>query len=224
MNRDAEELDRTWTRANALALLAACAVVPAAAHPWPLAAVALLSFAVLCGRHAAVWRLRQLVPNLVTALRLVGLTAALAALHGSGAPFAIVLVVVWALDGLDGLLARRLDAETAFGALLDAEVDAFLVLSGAVELWSAGKLGAWVLFGGLLRYAYVLCLALFPPARGAVPRSQFARYAFGVVVWALALAVVLRSPFAEAAAGAGTAWLALSFFRSFRWLYGKRVS
>ena len=224
MSHKPEELDPTWTRAHALGLLASCAGVSVVEHPWPLAAAALLSFGVLCGRHAAVWRGLRVLPNAVTGLRLVGVVAALVLLHGRFAPFAIVVVAAWGLDGLDGLIARRLQVETAFGALLDAEVDALLVLAAAVELWSSGKLGPWALLGGVLRYAYVLCLATFPPRRGPLPRSQFARYAFGVVVLSLASALILPTPFAAIAAGAGTAWLGLSFSRSFWWLYGERPS
>ena len=224
MSHNAEELDPTWTRAHALGLLASCVAVSLVQHPWPLAAAALLSFGVLCGRHAAVWHGLRVLPNAVTALRLVGVVGALALLHGRFAPFAIAVVVAWGLDGVDGLLARRLHVETAFGALLDAEVDALLVLAAAVELWSIGKLGPWVLLAGVLRYAYVLCLATFPPRRGPLPRSQFARYAFGVVVLALASALILPPPFAAVAAGVGTGWLSFSFSRSFWWLYGERRS
>lgn len=213
-----------WTRAHAVWLLASCGAVGGVGHPWPLAAAALLSFGVLCVRHAPAWRSRQLLPNAVTLVRLVGIGATLAVLHGSGAPFAIGLVVVWALDGLDGLVARRLDAESPFGALFDAEVDAFLVLSATVELWSSGTLALWVLLGGVLRYAYVLCLAWFPARRGGVPRSRFARYAFGGVVLALALALVVPSPVDALVAAMGTAWLTLSFSRSFIWVYGRRGS
>ena len=224
MNRNAEELDPTWTRAHALWLLAACVAVSVASHPWPLAAAASLSFVVLCSRHVSVWRGAPVLPNAVTALRLAGTIASLSLLHASPAPFAIALLLAWALDGVDGLLARRLGAETTFGALWDTEVDAFLVLSAAVELWSSGKLGAWVLLGGALRYAYVLCLAAFPPRAGALPRSRFARYAFGAIVLALAAALLLPQPFAVGAAAVGTAWLGFSFLRSFGWLYGRRRS
>jgi phosphatidylglycerophosphate synthase len=224
MSSQVEELDPRWTRAHAVWLLALCFAVGAVGHPWPLAAGALLSFGVFCVRHAPAWRARQLLPNAVTLLRLVGIGAALAVLHGSGAPFAFGLVVTWALDGLDGLVARRLDAESPFGALFDAEADAFLVLAATVELWSSGKLALWVLLGGVLRYAYVLCLAWFPARAGGVPRSRFARYAFGAVVLALALALILPSPLDALVAGLGTAWLTLSFLRSFIWLYERRDS
>jgi phosphatidylglycerophosphate synthase len=224
MSHDADELDPTWTRAHALWLLASCVAVSPFEHPWPLAAAALLSFGVLCGRHAAVWRGPRVLPNAVTGLRLLGVALTLALFHGRYVPFAIAVLVAWGLDGIDGLIARRLHVETAFGALLDAEVDAFLVLAAAVELWSSGKLGPWVLLAGVLRYAYVLCLAAFPPRRGPLPRSQFARYAFGVVVLALASALIFPLPFAAVAAGAGTGWLAYSFSRSFWWLYGQRPS
>jgi phosphatidylglycerophosphate synthase len=224
MSSPAEELDPTWTRAHALWLLASCVAVGAVGHPWPLAAGALLSFGVLCLRHEPVWRSRQLLPNAVTLLRLLGACALLAVLHRSATPFAIGVVVIWALDGLDGLVARRLHAESRFGALFDAEADAFLMLAATVELWSSGRLAFWVLLGGVLRYAYVLCLAWFPGRRGGAPRSQFARYVFGTVVLALALALVLPPTGAALVAALGTTLLTLSFLRSFAWIYGRRDS
>jgi len=224
MATGAAELDPIWTRAHALLLLGLCLVAYAVEQPLPLAVGALLSFAGFCARYPGVWRSRRAVPNAITLLRLLLSCVMITILHGQRVPAAVALVTAWAMDGIDGLLARRLAAESEFGAHLDAEVDAFLVLAAGAELWLSGQLGAWVMIGGVLRYVYVLCLALFPSRAGPVPRSRFARYAFGVVVLGLAFALVLPKPFDVVAAALGTAWLGVSFLRSFWWLYGKAAA
>ncbi len=51
--------------------------------------------------------------------------------------------VALALDFVDGRLARRTGTESALGAKLDGEVDAFLILVLSIEV--APSAGAWVL-------------------------------------------------------------------------------
>ena len=87
--------------------------------------------------------------NLVTMLRaaLVALVAALFVVTAT--------VVVAALDGLDGWLARQTRMASAFGARFDVEVDAFLILVLSLFVWRHDKAGVWVLACGLMRYAFV---------------------------------------------------------------------
>jgi len=90
-----------------------------------------------------VWRFN--VPNAVTMVR-VFLTIAIIWLliqRGTEAVIlmGILLVVAWATDGLDGLLARRLGQSTLAGALFDIVADrilmtSVLLLSIACGLWS----------------------------------------------------------------------------------------
>ena len=95
--------------------------------------------------------LLQLVPNLVTILGLcAGLTALRFAFAGRFEAAAALIVFAAILDGFDGLLARRLDAASRFGAELDTLADFFnfgvapaflvyqLALTGAPDLgWTA---------------------------------------------------------------------------------------
>jgi CDP-diacylglycerol--serine O-phosphatidyltransferase len=95
--------------------------------------------------------LLQLVPNLVTILGLcAGLTALRFAFAGRFEPAAALIILAAILDAFDGLIARRLDAASPFGAELDSLADffnfgvapAFLVyqmaLTGAPDLgWTA---------------------------------------------------------------------------------------
>ena len=60
------------------------------------------------------------------------------------------------LDGVDGWLARRSGMASAFGARLDVETDAALILALSVLVWLHDKAGPWVLASGLMRYAFVV--------------------------------------------------------------------
>jgi phosphatidylglycerophosphate synthase len=88
-----------------------------------------------------------------------------------------------------------------------------------VVLWQRGDLGVWIVSAGVLRYAYVLCLALVPARRGELPRSQFGRYAFSLLVLGLITAFALPRPLATAAALAGTLAALISFARGFYYSY-----
>ena len=92
--------------------------------------------------QALSWRFN--VPNAVTSARVV-LAVVIAMLliqaDATGITWAgILLVVAWATDGLDGLLARRLGQSTLTGALFDLVADRVLmtptlILSIAGGLW-----------------------------------------------------------------------------------------
>jgi len=63
--------------------------------------------------------------------------------------------IVAALDGVDGWLARRSRMTSAFGARLDMETDALLIMVLSILVWQHEKAGAWILVGGLMRYGFV---------------------------------------------------------------------
>ncbi|WP_323037339.1 CDP-diacylglycerol--serine O-phosphatidyltransferase [Pararhodobacter sp.] len=66
----------------------------------------------------------QLLPNLVTLLGLsAGLTSIRYVLQDSYQVAAALLVLAAIIDGIDGLLARKLNAESSFGAELDSLSD-----------------------------------------------------------------------------------------------------
>lgn len=83
----------------------------------------------------------------------------------------MVSLVVTALDGVDGWLARRSRLASAFGARFDMEVDALLMLVLSVLVWQHGKAGAWILLAGLLRYLFVAAGWLAPWMRQPLPAS-----------------------------------------------------
>lgn len=66
-----------------------------------------------------------------------------------------ILLLVCA-DGLDGWVARRRGAVSDFGHLFDQESDAFVLLVACLLLFTADRLGGWILLPGSLRYGFVL--------------------------------------------------------------------
>jgi phosphatidylglycerophosphate synthase len=211
-----------WSRDHALAMSCALAATLLLGRVWLLAIAACVSFTVLLVRSRGQWTASGAfgAANTVTAGRLLLELVMTALLAGTAGPWLAALVVLaLVLDGVDGWLARRLGTGSAFGAHFDMEVDAFLVLTTSVLLWSSGKCGAWILVAGGLRYGYVLCCAVSPPRGGAMPRTLLGRSAFALVVVGHALGLALSGASATLAAALGTTAVTLSFARSFWYGY-----
>jgi CDP-diacylglycerol--serine O-phosphatidyltransferase len=121
------------------------------------------------GRHRV--PLVQLLPNLVTLVGLcAGLTALRLAYAGQFEPAAALLVFAAAIDGLDGLLARKLNAASSFGAELDSLSDFVnFGVAPALLVYQAALAGApdasWT---AALIFAVCACLRLarFNVSRG----------------------------------------------------------
>ncbi len=86
-------------------------------------------------------------------------------------------ISAFALDGLDGWLARRAGLTSLFGARFDMEIDALLaavlalaLLSELSEL-SGGTAGPAILVLGFTRYAFVLAGMVWRGLKGALPSS-----------------------------------------------------
>jgi CDP-diacylglycerol--serine O-phosphatidyltransferase len=114
----------------------------------------------------------QLLPNLVTLAGLcLGLTSIRFAMVGKFEMAVILLLLSAAIDGLDGLIARRLKATSEFGAELDSLSDflCFGVAPGVLVYRFAmgeGNALGWVF---VLIYAAAACLRL---ARFNVMRGE----------------------------------------------------
>lgn len=122
-------------------------------------------------------------------------------------------VVMAALDGVDGWLARRSRMASDFGARFDTETDALLVMVMSVLVWQHGKAGAWVLLGGLLRYAFVAAGWLLPWMRRPLRPTRRGRviavcHTVGLIV---ALAPIIPVPLSTIAVAATLTALAWSF-------------
>jgi len=105
-----------------------------------------------------------LLPNLVTMLGLcAGLTAIRFVFSGNYQVAVMLILFSVAIDGLDGLIARRLQATSEIGAQLDSLSDFlnFGVVPGLLvyefALASSERAGAWI---AVLLYASCCCLRL----------------------------------------------------------------
>jgi phosphatidylglycerophosphate synthase len=192
------------------------------------------------GRSAAAHGVTRLGPaDVVTvgrAVLVVAVTALVTALvtdpvmgpvTGGAQPRALLVglaAVALSLDLVDGQVARRTGSVSAFGASLDMEVDAWLILVLAVA--GGPEVGWWVLSIGLARYALGLAALLLPVLRRPVPVRRWAKVV--AAVQGITLLVVLTGLLPVAAAqgllGAALLLLAESFTHQVRWLVAHPVT
>ncbi len=128
-----------------------------------------------------------------------------------------------ALDGVDGQVARRRGQETRFGARFDMELDAFLMLVLSVLVWRTGRVDAWVLLIGALRYLFVAAGRLWPLLTADLPAS-LRRKAICVVqgvALIVCLAPIVSPGLATSAAAGALALLVYSFAVDVIWLIVK---
>jgi len=105
------------------------------------------------------------------AVGVAALTAASFELPVATATLVTLASIALALDFVDGWLARRTGTESALGAKLDGEVDAFLILVLSIEV--APIVGGWVLLIGLARYAFLAAGWALPWLRAPLPRRDW---------------------------------------------------
>jgi phosphatidylglycerophosphate synthase len=163
--------------------------------------------------------------NQVTTLRAM-LVAMVAALVGEPR-FPIVAdtaaaasLLIAALDGVDGWLARRHRIASSFGARFDMEIDALLILVLAILVAEFEKAGPWVMLSGLLRYIFIAAGRYWPRLRAPLFPSRRRQAICVVQILALTLALVpaIQPPLSGAVAAAALAALAFSFIVDTRWL------
>lgn len=149
--------------------------------------------------------------NVVTLARLVLTSVVFAALFTPAIvtwTIFVIATLAFALDGLDGWLARRAGLVSAFGARFDMEVDSALALILAVMAFQNGA-GAFVLLLGLPRYAFGLAQIWMPFLAGPLA-DRFSRKV--VCVLQISALLILLLPWVEprlAQALAGVTALAL---------------
>ncbi|WP_093418273.1 CDP-alcohol phosphatidyltransferase family protein [Saccharopolyspora flava] len=213
-----------WAGVQVLALLAVAATLGLGPLGWAagigcaLGTQALVRRAML--RHATTC----LGPaDRITLVR-AALTAVIAALVADGVgPGLLVVLGIVALisDFLDGQVARRTGTTSAFGARLDMEVDAFLILVLSVHV--ATELGLWVLVIGLMRYAFVAASWRWWWLRAELPPSRARKTVAavqGIVLVAASSGVVPHAATAVLLALLALLW---SFGRDVLWLRRSRT-
>jgi phosphatidylglycerophosphate synthase len=132
--------------------------------------------------------------------------------------------VAIALDFVDGSIARRTGTESALGAKLDGEVDAFLILVLSVEV--APTAGAWVLAIGLARYAFLVAGWALAWMRAPLPRREWRKTVTASQGVALVIAAsgVVPLTVTRLLLAVALALLAESFGRDTWWLWRHRQS
>ncbi len=153
--------------------------------------------------------------NQITLVRAL-LVAGLACLVGQPTTPTLAWSVVFVasiaavLDGVDGWVARRTGTVSTFGTRFDLETDAVLILVLAILVWQYGKAGPWVLWSGLMRYAFVAAGWLWSWMRA--PLSSL-RGKIICVLQIVALIVVMAPPMTPPTSSviAAVALLALSY-------------
>lgn len=150
-----------------------------------LAVISFLFLIILCRHRWTPTRVFGLA-NGITGLRLGGCLI-FGTMHTVGKDWMLggVCFFLLVLDGLDGLVARKLGQTSEFGKYFDQEVDALFLLILVCVIYQKEYLGSWVLSMGLLRYFYVLLQYLAKPKHKAELRSNKGRYIYFFSVIAL---------------------------------------
>jgi len=116
------------------------------------------------------------VPNALTVFRMLLVPVLVAALlsEGPGGDWvaAAVFCVASATDAIDGYLARRHQAITSFGRLMDPLADKLLVTAALVSLVSLDRLSAWVAMVIIAREFAVTGLRLMAMEEGLIIHSS----------------------------------------------------
>jgi phosphatidylglycerophosphate synthase len=163
--------------------------------------------------------------TLIRATLVVGVAALTAASFERDVTVATLVTlasVALALDFVDGWVARRTATESALGAKLDGEVDAFLILVLSVEV--APSVGAWVLAIGLARYAFFAAGWALPWMRASLPRRDWRKTVTASQGVALVIAAsgVAPSGVSRVLLAVALAMLVESFGRDVWWLWRHR--
>jgi len=154
---------------------------------------------------------RVTLARAVLVVGVAGLTAQSYVGSASITTLVVISAVALVLDAVDGVVARRTDTASAFGARFDMEVDAFLIF--VLSVYVAHTTGSWVLAIGLARYAFVAVRLVFPWLRGSVPPRQWCKVV--AAVQGIALTVVAADVLSSGAERVGLACALLLLSESF---------
>ncbi|MDX1743190.1 MAG: CDP-alcohol phosphatidyltransferase family protein [Ruegeria sp.] len=111
------------------------------------------------------------VVTLVRAAMVAFLAGAAIDATGSGWLVFWVAAIAFALDGIDGWLARRAGLTSRFGARFDMETDALLAAVLAVWLLATGTTGPEILILGFMRYLFCAASFFVTALRAELPES-----------------------------------------------------
>ena len=156
------------------------------------------------------------------AVGVAALTAASFELPVATATLVVLASIALALDFADGWIARCTGTQSALGAKLDGEVDAFLILVLSIEV--APTAGGWVLLIGLARYLFLAAGWALPWLRAPLPRRDWRKTVTAAQGVALVVAASGAPPLwlSRVLLAVALAMLAESFGRDIWWLWRHR--
>lgn len=98
------------------------------------------------------------LPNLISAVRLCLVPLYLALLlNGHDVAATVLFALAAGTDWVDGQIARRTNAVSKLGQLLDPAVDRILMIAGVAGLFLVGRLPLWIILVVLVRDLFLLC-------------------------------------------------------------------
>jgi CDP-diacylglycerol--glycerol-3-phosphate 3-phosphatidyltransferase len=136
------------------------------------------------------------LPNFLTLLRIllvpVLVAALLAADEGSGDVLAAVVFAIASItDAVDGWLARRREAITTFGKLMDPVADKLLIIAALLSLVSLDRVDAWVAMVIIAREFAVTVARLAARSEGVViPANSWGKVKTAVQVLTIFLLIL----------------------------------
>jgi phosphatidylglycerophosphate synthase len=185
--------------------------------------------ALAVARNASNTRVQYFGPADVVTLTRATLSCGVAALvagsfaSDAGAGILVALATIaLLLDALDGQVARRTGTASAFGARLDGEADAFLML--VLSVYVARTAGAWVLLIGGVRYLFAMASWVLPWMRAQLPPRYWRKVVTAVAGIALTFAAagIASAEATYAALAVAAVLLAESFGRDVWWVARQR--
>src|SRR5215211_982235 len=136
------------------------------------------------------------LPNVLTVLRILAVPVIVVALLEETPDGDVLAAAVFALaaftDSLDGYIARRREAVTTFGKLMDPLADKLLIVAALVTLVSLGRLAAWVAMVIIARELAVTGLRAVAVEQGVVISASWlgklktalqVAAIFGLILW-----------------------------------------
>ncbi|MDN5212028.1 CDP-alcohol phosphatidyltransferase family protein [Fulvivirgaceae bacterium BMA12] len=128
---------------------------------------------------------------------------------------AIWAIIVLSLDGVDGLIARKMSMTSEFGGKLDGETDAFFVLLMGSIVYQFKLADYWILWPGLLRYFFVISCYVFWKKTWPEPVSYFRKTIAVIIMSALISPFLLAEKFYLPIIIIATILVTYSFAKSF---------
>ena len=174
-----------WSEGHAAAMIAVTLATVAGLPAWLLSLCGFTSISLLVYRCRRRWTPggRFGLANAVTLLRLCGMLVLPWLAPGQIFYWGAVL---FAMDGVDGWIARRAGLAGEFGEFIDKESDAFLTLMLCLVLYRLPEsFGPWILLPGLLRYLFVLFVKFAKPPQAKEQRTAKGRWILFFMMLAL---------------------------------------